>query len=346
MKRTAIVSLVLLACLFVLGMFDAVFGSLITEIPGTILFGWIPFLANTLPKMSADWPAVWLGIASVALFPVTVHLLVRRWQSWKFRCSAALVSVVLLLFISAVAVVGMIHQVGWLIFSGRPVTVPGQRSVFVAAAARTQWINNLKQSAFSAHYHHSVHRCLPAGGTFTPDWQMLHSWETYLLPYLPYDTRTIDLKIAWNDPRNAHNFKGVIPEFVHPNLPAQLQLTADGFGASHLAANSWVLSANSSMKLQDITDGTSKTILFGGINLNFPPWGHPINWRDPSIGLNHSPHGFGGPPGSGGVDFAMVDGSIRFISDRVSPAVLRALSTPRGEEPLEPLADSDLDPSR
>lgn len=30
--------------------------------------------------------------------------------------------------------------------------------------------------------------------------------------------------------------------------------------------------------------------------------------------------------------FVMADGSVRFVSERISPAVLRALATPRGGE--------------
>ena len=136
----------------------------------------------------------------------------------------------------------------------------------------------------------------------------------------------------WNDPKNADNFKGVIPVFVNPVLAERRD--ADGFGLSHLAANSWVLSANKSMKLGDITDGTANTILFGEVNSNFQPWGHPVNWRDPSLGLNQVPQGFGGVFKQG-VLFVMADGSVRTLKADISLSVLKALSTPRGGEKID-----------
>jgi len=51
--------------------------------------------------------------------------------------------------------------------------------------------------------------------------------------------------------------------------------------------------------------------------------------------LNRSPYGFGGPRNAGGVQFVMADGSVRFISDRVSRDVLKALSTPNGGDDVD-----------
>jgi prepilin-type processing-associated H-X9-DG protein len=111
---------------------------------------------------------------------------------------------------------------------------------------------------------------------------------------------------------------------------------ANGYGLSHYAANSHVLGPNTALRVGDITDGTSTTLLIGEVNTEFKPWGHPVNWRDPALGIQRSPRGFGGVAGSGGANFVMVDGSVRFISERVSPAVLRALATPNGGESIDP----------
>lgn len=333
MKRIAAAVVVLVVVLMIV---DAVLGTWFAQIPVGLLFGWVGFLITTLPKMTADWPTVYLGIVSLVLFPLCVHWFARHWQPWSFRWSLGIVSVALLLFISSVAVVGMIHQVGWLLFSGQAVFTTDDSpspSITARSAIRTQWINNVKQIELSFHSHNDVRNRLPYGGTFTPDGGMLHSWETQLLPYVAYNTGTIKMEIAWNDPINAPHFKGVLREFVYPGSSTRQQWTDDGFGASHLSANSWVLSANKSMNLKNITDGTANTILIGSINSDFPAWGHPVNWRDPAIGLNVK-HGFGGPPGSDGVVFGMADGSVRVLNDRVSPDVLRALSTPNGNEPI------------
>lgn len=82
---------------------------------------------------------------------------------------------------------------------------------------------------------------------------------------------------------------------------------------------------------EGISDGTSNTLLIGEVDANFEPWGKPGNWRDPALGLNRSPHGFGCRRGSRLVYFVMADGSVRSIRDDVDPEVLRALATPAND---------------
>ena len=81
-----------------------------------------------------------------------------------------------------------------------------------------------------------------------------------------------------------------------------------------------------------VTDGTSNTVFAGEVKGTFRPWGDVINWRDLRLGINVSPDGFGGPF-KGGCNLLLGDGSVRFVSDGISPEVLKALSTPKGNEP-------------
>jgi prepilin-type processing-associated H-X9-DG protein len=85
----------------------------------------------------------------------------------------------------------------------------------------------------------------------------------------------------------------------------------------------------------DRKDGTANTLMAGEAADDFKPWGHPTNWRDPAIGINRSPQGFGSPH-RGGAVFLFMDGSVRFIKDTVDPQVLKSLSTPAGGEPINP----------
>ena len=120
-------------------------------------------------------------------------------------------------------------------------------------------------------------------------------------------------------------------------------MDAQGYGLNHYAANSRVLGGNKGLRVGDVTDGTSTTLLVGEVNAAFRPWGHPANWRDPARGINRSPYGFGGPRHVRGALFVMVDGSVRMVSERVNPEVLRALSTPAGGEEVD---ESALGPPR
>ena len=57
------------------------------------------------------------------------------------------------------------------------------------------------------------------------------------------------------------------------------------------------------------------------------PWGDPVNWRDPALGISHSADGFGGPF-ENVTQFVFADGHTHAISNKIDPAVLRALCTP------------------
>ncbi len=81
----------------------------------------------------------------------------------------------------------------------------------------------------------------------------------------------------------------------------------------------------------DVTDGTANTVMVGEVVSHFKAWGDPTNWRDPALGVNRSPDGFGSPF-VGGANFLFVHGSVRFIKNTIAPNVIKALSTPKGGE--------------
>jgi prepilin-type processing-associated H-X9-DG protein len=308
----------------------------------SLLFGPIWFLGRVLPRVTADRPSVVVGCVAVVLFTLGVHGLFRSRRGaaspdgqpprrWRFRWSLAVTLVVFLLFAAGVSMVAAVHQAVWLLTAEGPLygeTVGGD-----PFRTGTGSKNNLQQMAFGMTFYAENYLGFPAGGTFTPGGDMRHSWQTAVLPFmLSYSTKNIDFTRPWNHPVNQKVFKSVLAEFINPAMPVPSLTDEEGYGLSHYAVNSHVLGPNRAMKPQEITNGTANTLLIGEVNAEFKPWGHPVGWRDPLRGVNRSPHGFGGAPRAGGANFAMADGSVRFVSERISPEVLRGLSLPRGPE--------------
>lgn len=305
------------------------------ETPRAILLGWLFFLFRTLPRMNADWPSVFVGCLALVLFITGIHWTGRALRRnatdtprWKLRWSIGTVAVVFLLFAAGISLVGIVHQAGWLLTSPEPYYV---QTVRWGLSSYSHSPNNLRQIGLAMQNSHdtSSGKGIP-GGTFTPQGEMLHSWETYCLPYIGYYIGDIDLKLPWNHPRNQKYFQCILPVFTNSLLPTPEVLDEQGFGLSHYAANIHVLGPNKPLCLANMTDGTANTLLVGEVNTLFKPWGHPVNWRDPAKGINRSPHGFGGPPSAGGAYFSMADGSVRFVSEGIEANVLNALSTPSG----------------
>jgi prepilin-type processing-associated H-X9-DG protein len=306
-----------------------------------LLFGWISFLARTVPRIGVDWPAVAVFGTALFLFTAGAHWVGQGWRrrvaegqgevvrGWKFRWTLAAVAVVFLLFAVGIFLVGITHQVSWLLTADEPLDGLALKSDYHFSHERLRGIG-IGVSSYRSNY-----QAFPPGGTFKPDGTMLHSWETHLLPFLLYSSQGIDMKRPWNHPRNQKYFKCVIPEFINPEFRPPALEDAEGYGLSHYAANSRVMAGNKALK-RELADGASYLLVIGEVNAGFKPWGSPVNWRDPAVGINQSPNGFGGNRGSGGANFVMADGSVRFVSDRISPGVLRALSSPADGRKIDP----------
>jgi len=201
------------------------------------------------------------------------------------------------------------------------------------AARRSQSSNNLKQIGLALHNYHSTHHTFPPGATVDEAGVSHHSWITQILPFIDQNPlyERVDFDVPWNDPANSGVFVTLIPTLL--NLSENEKFTASGNAVSHYAGNMQVMFDNSMMPISEMTDGTSNTILGGEVHENLHAWGDPHNVRDPALGINSSPDGFGRPVGDGAL-ILMSDGSVRFMSENVDPAVLKALSTPAaGDDP-------------
>jgi hypothetical protein len=201
------------------------------------------------------------------------------------------------------------------------------------AARSVQSKNNLKQIGLALHNYKDAYNVFPPGGVYAEDGTPQHSWQTMILPFIDQAAlyNQIDFNRPWTDPANQHLFRMSLPVFIHPE---QVQtVNAQGFGLSHYAGNKQVLFENSSMKIQDITDGISNTMLAGEVAAGFKPWGDPSNVRDPANGVLGDGNTFGGNvPVRGTFQILLTDGSVRDVSTGISPEVMKALATPAGGE--------------
>ncbi len=328
--------------------FTVIVVILLTIIPMTriLVWGWIIFLVDVLPRIRPDWATILLAIIATFIFTAGIHwwgrttVRIRQTKEtesleqtetiqsrWSFQSTICLVSLLFLFFISGISMVGLIHQAIWLSTSKEP------RFQETLGEHGFGTRNELKQIGLALHNYHDIHRSFPIGGTFSKSGEGMKSWESSLQGLLGYTfSGEYDENLPWNHTKNQELFQCVLPIFINSELNDAPLTDSDGYGLSHYAANSHVMGGNKSLKISDISDGTSNTLLIGEVNANFMPWGHPFNYRDPAIGINKSPHGFGGPTHRKGAMFVMGDGRVVTISDDIDPAALRALSTPNGGE--------------
>ena len=93
-----------------------------------LLVGWVPFLHRVLPSIHMRWDSMASTAIYAVAFLIGCHLFL-RWlhremrpvgQRWRLRWTAGGFLVVLLAFASGIAMVGVVHQTGWLINSPKP----------------------------------------------------------------------------------------------------------------------------------------------------------------------------------------------------------------------------------
>jgi hypothetical protein len=137
-----------------------------------------------------------------------------------------------------------------------------------AAAARAQSLNNLKQIALACHNYHATFLTLPPGNDANN-----FSASAYLLPFIEQDNvfKLLDFKRPSTDPANAQVRAILIKTFLNPRDPQMA--VVEGSGATNylfcagskpaLKDNDGVFYQDSKIKLQEIPDGTSNTLLAG-----------------------------------------------------------------------------------
>lgn len=235
------------------------------------------------------------------------------------------------MFVAGIAAAGTAHQVGWLLSAKEPWVGSSMYSI----ARRVQSANNLKQIGLALHDYEEQNGSLPPAAMIDPEGRLLHGWPSLVWPYVESTDKFVKINFSapWDDPSNQTAIQPQIGFYQNPGVPNQPQPS----NLIHYAGNAWVLGGELSLKLSDISDGTAHTMIVSEAAGEFRPWADPRNWRDPKLGINRSPLGFGSPF-PGGASFLFADGSVKFLQNRTNQRVFEAICTPNGGEKVS--ADS------
>jgi len=254
-----------------------------------------------------------------------------------------------------------------------------------AAAARIQCLNNLKQLALGVQNYHASLEVLPPGYVTSPVPQN----NGVFIALLPYIEQEGIYKIWVFTPAGPQNWgttvqaatKGAansVKTYLCPtgcgspvrgyedwsgyNMGLTCYLANAGTRSYQVQSKDGIFYQDSWVRLTDVLDGTSNTLLFGERNYRQPAvngctqntwdwgaWGAatgiipdmgdthgssrvPINTVcGATVGQDDRLNAFGSQH-PGGVNFAFADGSVRFLAETIDLVTLQALSTRAGGE--------------
>lgn len=189
------------------------------------------------------------------------------------------------------------------------------------AARRTQCKNNLKQISLALLNYADDYGAFPPAFTVDSDGKQLHSWRTLILPYLEqrslYDS--IDLSKPWNHVDNKSARETEIWCFSCPSADLSPHHTTY-FG---VVGEEFTLHPDRPRAIKEFTGGTTNALMVVEVSPE-----NSVHWMMPEqagadlfIAMNEDTsfaH-------EGGVQGALADGSVRFISARVSAAARQQL---------------------
>jgi prepilin-type processing-associated H-X9-DG protein len=193
-------------------------------------------------------------------------------------------------------------------------------------AARLQSVNNLKQLALAMHNYHDVTGRFPANAIFDKEGKPLLSWRVLLLPYLGHQDLYDEFHL--NEPWNSkHNSK------LLAKMPALYAVPVGETSKKHLTfyqafvGKGSVFDGKRGIKIQDIQDGTSNTIMFVEAG-KAVPWSKP---DDIPFDENKAVPKIGAPFGPG-FNAAFCDGSVRFFRKMPKQQTMKFYITRSGGE--------------
>lgn len=199
------------------------------------------------------------------------------------------------------------------------------------AALRSQHMNSFKQIGLAMHNYHDTHKRFPARAWSDKDGKPLLSWRVQILPFL--DEAELYKEFRLDEPWDSEHNKKLIEKmpkvFENPRI-AGLDKGQTTFLVP--IAEKSIFEGKEGMKIQQITDGLSNTILaVEGDAKHAVIWTKPddlqIDPKDPAQGL------FVDKQKQTLTLFA--DGSVRGISVEKHAEKLPALFSTSGAEPVE-----------
>jgi hypothetical protein len=202
---------------------------------------------------------------------------------------------------------------------------------------RIQCANNLKQIAMALHSYHEQYGVFPPAYIADATGRPMHSWRVLLLPFLEaqslYDE--YDFHEPWNGPNNSKLLTRM-PYFF--SCPIQPPTLPNRTNYAVITGPGTMFPGTASVKIADVTDGLSETLMVVEVaNVNIP-WTAPVDLDvgTMSFQINDPKHPGLSSMHIDGAQVALGDATVFWLWEDASAKTLRAATTIAGGEKIEP----------
>jgi prepilin-type processing-associated H-X9-DG protein len=210
---------------------------------------------------------------------------------------------------------------------------------------RSQCRHHLIMITIALQNYHDQKGCLPPPFIADAEGKPMHSWRVLLLPYLERQDlyARYNFDEPWDGPSNRKLHNEIISLFRCPSCDAQQSKAETNYVAVVGPQTLWPENRKQAVRLRDVTDGLSNTLMVVEVANS------GIHWMEPrDLHIVQMPMAINPPRGQGicsghheGANVAFADGSVRFMLDNTPPNALRATLTISGGESVTlPLASS------
>lgn len=205
-----------------------------------------------------------------------------------------------------------------------------------AATSKQKCANNLSKLTLALTQYHDVYQSFPPPYIADSKGRPIHSWRVLILPFLDQKSLYQQYRFdePWDGPNNHLLHDTALAIFQCP-AHAKTQPSAETNYVAVVGRRTvWQEDAKSPIRMADIIDGTSNTILLVEVENSGIHWMEPrdlhvlqmpmaVNARGQGISSNHP----------GGANVAFPDGSVRFFPSTIERELLIRAITRNGKEP-------------
>ncbi|RIK76059.1 MAG: hypothetical protein DCC67_14420 [Planctomycetota bacterium] len=197
---------------------------------------------------------------------------------------------------------------------------------------RDQRMNRFKQIALAMLNHESAKKCYPPAATYDAEGRPLLSWRVHVLPYLGHTAlyQQFRLDEPWDSQHNRELVEQMPDVYADPDPSVRSAIGDRGRTAYVVPSGErTVFSGSDGMKIRDVIDGTSNTILVVEVVPERAViWTKPEDWN---VDFEHPLAGVQRTDRNGFLA-AFADGHVQFFTNDVDPASFKAQLTADGNE--------------